>query len=179
MPRRLSALPGLLLVSMALACGGLGAPPAPPAPPAPIEPGPLLQPAQKPPAAKLQDSVTVVTAKQLAEDFAADWMEAFQRYLRTKVQIEGAVSQLRTVEKDNVVGVVFTVPVTNKNKPEAKVFKIYCNFSNVPQAERDKLATVKVGQTVAVRGNLTGPGESHAIFNFCVLVGKDDPPAGK
>jgi hypothetical protein len=124
----------------------------------------------------VQEQFKVVTAKQLAEDFAADWKAAFDRYLPTKVQIEGTVSAIRTVAKDSVDGLVFTVPVTNKNKPEAKEFKIYCNFTNVPQAERDKLKSVKVGQTVVVRGELTGPGEAHAIFNFCVLVAKDGTP---
>jgi hypothetical protein len=112
--------------------------------------------------------------KQLADEFAADWKAAADKYIPTKVQMEGTVSAIRTVAKDGVDGVVFIVPVSNKNKPAAKEFKIYCNFSNVPQAERDKLATVKVGQTVTVRGNLTGPAEAHADFNFCVLVGKDD-----
>lgn len=181
--RRQVALLGVPLVLIVVACGVRLAPPTNTAPggqgqtttPPPTTPPKVTPPAKKPADAP-QEKVPVFSAKQIAELFAADWKAAFLKFPGTKLQIEGVVSEIRTWEKHKVNSILFVVPNADPKKPEAKAFTVHCNFTNVPKAEVDKMASVKVGQSVKICGSLTGPGEAHAIFNFCVLVSEDAPP---
>jgi len=93
------------------------------------------------------------------------------------LRIEGVVTKVMTLEVEKVPGILFVVPVTDRKTGKPRDFEVRCQFTNVPEAEREKLRTVKVGQTLRVNGDLTGPSDAWVMLNWCVLAGKDDPPS--
>ena len=108
---------------------------------------------------QVKKEVVKISAVQLSEDYNANQVSADAKYKNKSLEISGIIE---SIGKD-----ILDTPYVSLKGRASSFFGVQCMFG---KADEPKLATLSKGQSIVLRGEVSGESIGNVLVNGCQIV---------